>query len=133
MSRERCQELMEIYLHEVLGKRQFDLITQIAGPDMKDSTLPHLRGPQALTAHAEGFCANTPDVEIEVVNIMATENSVVGIWQWSGQPKVPSGVSKSGAPVVPRLVCSVFAVQDGKISDYQVFVDAAEVFTQFAK
>ena len=131
MTTEQSKHLMHIYLHEVLAQRKFERIPEIAGQDMVDHTLPGKVGPEALDAHARGFCANTPDVEIEVVKIFGDENTVVGLWKWYGEPANPSGVSASGKPVVPRFVCSIFEVEDGKIRDYRVFVDAVDVFTQF--
>ena len=131
MSTETGRRLMETYLHEVLGQRRFELIPEIAAPGMVDHTLPGKTGPEALDAHARGFCANTPDVEIEVLNIVADEKTAVGIWKWHGDPIQPSGLSASGTPIVPRFVCSVFAYEDGQIQDYRVFVDAVDVFTQF--
>ncbi len=131
MSAEASRRLMEIYLEEVLGQRNFDRIPEIAASDMVDHTLPGQTGPEALDAHARGFCANTPDVEIEVLNIVADEKTAIGFWKWHGEPNQPSALSPNGTAIVPRFVCSVFEVEDGKIQDYRVFVDAVDVFTQF--
>ncbi|MEM1434895.1 MAG: ester cyclase [Pseudomonadota bacterium] len=130
MSVERSREVMRIYLEEVLGRREFDRIPEIAAPGMIDHTLPGVTGPEALDAHARGFCANTPEVEIEVLQIIADEQSAVGLWKWHGEPSQPSGVSAKGSSIVPRFVCSVFELKDGKVEDYRVFVDAVDVFTQ---
>ncbi len=130
MSTETSKELMRVYLEEVLGNRNFNLIPDIAAADLVDSTQPSKTGPDALDAHARGFCQNTPDVEIEVIKIFAEGNTAVGIWRWSGEPTHPSTVSAKGSPVSPRLICSVFEVEDGKIKDYRVFIDAMDVFMQ---
>lgn len=130
MSRETGVRLMETYLNEVLAERRFDLIPGIAAADMVDSTQPGKTGPDALDAHARGFCANTPDVQIEVIRIIGDENSAVGIWRWSGEPAQPSMVSAKGSPVSPRLICSVFEIEGDRIKDYRVFVDVVDVFTQ---
>ena len=130
MSAETGRQLMATYLNEVLGQRRFDLISEITSADMVDHTLPGKFGPEALDAHARGFCANTPDVEIEVLKIFSDEKTAVGIWKWHGEPGQPSAVSAKGTPVVPRFVCSIFEFEDGKIQDYRVFVDAVDVFTQ---
>lgn len=132
MSAEFGREIMGIYLYEVLGQRNFARISEIAAPDMIDHTQPGKMGPDALEAHARGFCANTPDVEIEVLKIIADANTAVGIWKWHGEPGQPSARSPKGSPVVPRLVCSIFEIEGGMIQDYRVFVDAVEVFTQFS-
>ncbi|HEY5646133.1 MAG TPA: ester cyclase [Pseudomonadales bacterium] len=132
MSEQSSTELMEIYLGEVLSRRAFGRIPEIAADDMIDHTQPSARGPAALDAHARGFCENIADLEIEIVSIFGTPDTAVGIWRWRGHPRVPHGVSAKGSPVSPRLICSVFQVQDGKIRDYRAFVDAVDVLTQFA-
>lgn len=131
MSAEIGKHIMGVYLNEVLGHQKFDRISEIAAPGMIDHTQPGKTGPDALDAHARGFCANTPDVEIEVLKIFADDKTVVGIWKWHGEPKQPSAVSAKGSPVVARFVCSIFEIEDGKIQDYRAFVDAVDVFTQF--
>ena len=131
MSAEDNKRIMSIYLQEVLAQRNFDRIKDIAAPDMVDHTQPGKTGPEALDAHARGFCENTPDAEIDVLNIIADDRSAVGIWKWHGQPTRPSAVSATGSPVVPRLICSVFEIEEGKIKDYRVFVDVVEIMTQF--
>ena len=133
MSQERSHELMDIYLNEVLGNRRFEKVADIAHPELLDHTQPGKRGVEALAAHAEGFFANTPDAGIEVLNISATADMAFGIWRWTGEPHMPSAVSASGNRVVPRNVCSVFDVKDGKIAEYRVFVDAVDVFSQLAQ
>ena len=133
MSREVCHAVMSTYLDEVLGQRRFDLIPGIVADDLIDHTQPHLRGSAALDAHARGFCDNTPDLRIEVLRIIATDDTAVGIWRWSGEPEHPSAVSHSGAPVVPRLIASVFDISNGKVTEYRAFVDAMDVFTQLAR
>lgn len=133
MSAARNRELMEIYLDEVLARRALERIGEIAAPDLIDHLQPGLRGPAALEAHARGFCENTPDVEIEVVNIFATEDVAVGIWRWSGTAKHASTTSAKGTPVSPRLIASVFEIENGRVRDYRVFVDALDVFTQLAQ
>ena len=133
MSREVCHSIMSTYLEEVLGQRRFDLIPGIVAEDLIDHTQPHLRGSEALFAHASGFCDNTPDLRIEVLRIIATDETALGIWQWYGQPERPSAVSNSGAPVTPRLIASLFDISNGKITEYRAFVDAVDVFTQLAR
>ena len=133
MSQEACHAIMSTYLEEVLGQRRFDLIPGMVADDLIDHTQPHLRGPEALVAHAGGFCDNTPDLRIDVLRIIATDETALGIWQWHGEPKNPSAVSNSGAPVVPRLIASLFDISNGKITEYRAFVDAVDVVTQLAR
>jgi limonene-1,2-epoxide hydrolase len=133
MSQEACHAIMLTYLEEVLGQRRFDLIPGIVADDLIDHTQPHLRGSEALVAHARGFCDNTPDLRIEVLRIIATDETALGIWRWYGEPKYPSAVSNSGAPVIPRLIASLFDISNGRITQYRAFVDAMDVFTQLAR
>ncbi len=133
MSREACHAIMSTYLDEVLGQRRFDLIPGIVADDLIDHTQPHLRGSAALDAHARGFCDNTPDLRIEVLRIIATDETALGIWRWYGEPEKPSAVSNSGAPVAPRLIASLFDISNGKVTEYRAFVDAVDVFTQLAR
>ena len=133
MSSEQNRAIMDIYLNDVLANRNYDRIPEIAGADMVDHTQPGSKGPDALDAHARGFCANTPDVKIDVIQIIADEDSVAGIWRWNGTTHQPSAVSAKGSPVYPHVVCSIFQIKEGKIQDYQVFVDAVDVFTQLAQ
>ena len=130
MSAETGKRIMSLYLNEVLGQQKYDLIPELAAPHMKDHTQPAKQGPEALDAHARGFCENTPDVEIDVIKIFADEKTVVGIWKWRGEPKHPSAMSAKGSPVIARFVCSIFEIEDGKITDYRAFVDAVDVFSQ---
>ncbi|MCP5027755.1 MAG: ester cyclase [Actinomycetia bacterium] len=129
MSASRSEEVMRRYLTEVLGEKRFDLIPGFVADDMIDHT-QSITGPAALDAHARGFCANIPDVEIEVVQIIATDDAAVGIWRWQGTAGQPMGMSAGGSPIYPHLVASVFQFRDGMLVDYHPFVDAVEARAQ---
>lgn len=129
MSATHNEEVMRLYLSQVLGKRRFELIPTFVDPDMVDHTQT-ARGPEALDAHARGFCANIPDAEIEVIDVIATDDAAVGIWRWSGTPNQPMGVSARGSDIYPHLVASIFRFRDGMLADYRPFVDAVEVRQQ---
>jgi predicted ester cyclase len=131
-SRDRSFDVMRTYLADVLGKRRFDLIPEFAAEDMIDHTQSK-RGPAALDAHARGFCDNIDDLEIEVVRIIATEDSAVGIWRWHGTPNRPMGVSATGNPIHPRLIASIFDFDAGMLVEYRPFIDAVDVATQLAR
>jgi predicted ester cyclase len=130
MSQTRPEDVMRTYLTEVLNKRRFELIPEFAAPDMIDHTQPTLRGPEALDAHARGFCDNIPDLEIEVVRIFGNDTTAVGLWRWHGTPKQPNGYSASGKPVSPRFIGSIFDFEDGKLVEYRALVDAVDVISQ---
>jgi predicted ester cyclase len=129
MSSERAEEVIRLYLAEVLANRRFELIPDLVADDMIDHT-QELRGPAALDAHARGFCANIPDAEIKILRIIATDDSAVGIWQWTGTPINPMGVSATGNAIYPTIVASVFDIRDGLLAEYRAFVDAVEIRTQ---
>lgn len=120
---------MRRYLTEVLGERKFELIPDFVADDMVDHTQT-ICGPAALDAHARGFCANIPDVEIEVLQIIATDDAAVGVWRWRGTPNAPMGVSANGGSIYPHLIASIFQFRDGLLVDYRPFVDAMEVRSQ---
>lgn len=129
VSRERAEEIMRVYLTEVLDKRRFELIPDLVTDDMIDHTQT-LRGPDALDAHARGFCTNIPDVEIEVLRIIATDETAIGIWQWTGTPINPMGLSTTGNPIYPTIIASIFDIRDGRLAEYRAFVDAVDVRNQ---
>lgn len=129
MSSSRTEEVMRSYLTQVLGERRFELIDGFVAEDMVDHT-QSITGPAALHAHARGFCENIPDVEIEILQIIATDDVAVGVWRWQGTPKQSMGVSAAGSDIYPHLVASIFQFRDGMLADYRAFVDATEVRTQ---
>ena len=85
MGAERSAEVIRTYLGEVLAKRRFELIPDFVDDEMLDHATG-MRGPEALHAHASGFCENIPGVEIEIEDIFATEDAAFGIWNWKGDP-----------------------------------------------
>lgn len=131
MSTTRAVEVMQTYLGEVLGKRRFELIPEFVAEDMVDHTQA-IRGPAALDAHARRFCGNIADLEIEIKDIFGTADQAVGIWQWTGTPTDPMAVSATGNHVYPRLIASIFRLEDGMLAEYRAFVDAVDVATQLA-
>ncbi|MDG2112791.1 MAG: ester cyclase [Actinomycetota bacterium] len=131
MSETRAAEVMRIYLTEVLSQRKFELIPELVADDMIDHTQA-IRGPAALDAHARGFCENIPDLEIVVKDIFATDDQAVGIWYWSGTPINSMAESATGNDVYPRLIASVFRLENGKLAEYRAFVDAVDIATQLA-
>ncbi|MEM7019268.1 MAG: ester cyclase, partial [Pseudomonadota bacterium] len=70
------------------------------------------------------------DLEIEVEQVFATEDTAVGIWRWYGTPVNAMGASAKGNPVSPRCIASIFRFKDDMLVDYQAFVDAVDILTQ---
>ena len=48
----------------------------------------------------------------------------------SGTPIQSWGVSASGDSIYPRVIASIFRLEDAMVVDYQVFVDAVDIATQ---
>ena len=127
----RNAAVMTTYLAEVVGKGKVDLIPEFTAADMVDHTQPSLRGPAALEAHVRTFTGNIPDLEVEVVDVLAGEDFAVGIWRWTGTPNDPIwGRSASGQPVTPTLIASIFYFKDGMLTEYRPYVDAMEMINQ---
>ena len=129
----RAETVMTTYLSEVVGKGRLDLIPEFTAADFVDHTQPELRGPDALTAHVQKFCGNIPDLEVEVVHVIANDHAAVGMWRWRGTPTDPIwGVSASGERVRPTVIASLFHFRDGMLVEYRPFVDAVEILGQIA-
>ena len=77
MSRVRAAEIMSIYVTDVVGKRNIELIEEFIAAGYFDHTQPNLRGPAALTAHVQAFRRNISNPEVEVVQISASEDTDV--------------------------------------------------------
>lgn len=129
MSQARAEQVMRTYLTEVVAKQRFELIPEFAAEDMVDHT-QSIRGPAALDGHARGFCANIPDLQIEVVEIFATEDIAVGIWRWTGTPIEPHGVSRKGKLITPDHVASMFRFKNEMLVEYMPWIDAVDMLAQ---
>ena len=127
-------EVMKLYLTEGVNKQQLDLIPSFTADEMVDHTQPGLTGPAALDAHVRMFCGNIPDLQVEVVEVIATDDAALGVWRWSGTPTQPIwGSSPTGKPVIPRLIASLFKFRDGQLVEYRAFTDAMEIIGQLTE
>ena len=109
MSKDRAAEIMSIYVTDVVGKGNIELIEKFTAADYFDHTQSNLRGPAALTAHVQAFRRNITNPEVEVVQIHASEDMAFGVWCWQGTPVDPIwGKSLSGEVIMPRLIGSYF-------------------------
>jgi predicted ester cyclase len=133
MSQARSEEIMTTYLTDVVANGNVGLIPGFTAAEFVDHTQPELRGPAALTAHVENFRGNIPDLQVEVVNVSANENSAFGIWRWHGTPVEPMwGKSPSGELIVPSLIGSYFRFDNDMLVEYRAFLDAMDVLGQLA-
>ena len=118
MSRERCEEIMRRYLTEVVMEGKLEVIKEIAAEDMVDHVHPTL-GREGLERHAGGFLAGAPKKEIFIEQILANEDTAVGLWGWRGTFEREI----QGIPAGTKVECrsaSVFTVRDGLLVYYWV-------------
>ena len=77
MIKDRAEEIMSIYVTDVVGKENIELIEEFTAADYFDLTQPNLLGPAALKAHVQAFRRNISNPEVEVVQISASEDTDV--------------------------------------------------------
>ena len=129
MSRQRCEEVMRTYLEQVVGKRRYELIPQLAAEDMVDHTQP-VKGRQGLVNHVQTFHKTFPDVTIQVKRIIASDDEVVGVWRLKGtHSQELFGVPATGR-VLEFDVASIFKLRDGMLVDYTLVAGGLEAAIQ---
>ena len=120
-------DLMQTYLTEVGAKGRYDLIPDLAQPDMVDEANRIFGGPpgrDGLVAHAKGFRRAFEDLDMTVHRIVAGQTDVMAHWSFSGTQVKPW---LNRAPSQGRLngtVFSFFDLTDGKISRYRLWLCA---------
>ncbi len=122
------KELMETYLLEVGGKGRYELIEELALPDMVDEANQAFGGPpgrEGLVAHVKGFRRNVGDVEITVDRIVAGSNDVMAWWSFKGKHVGPWLGKAPTDKDITGTVFSFFDLVDGRISRYRVWLHAA--------
>ncbi len=118
---------METYLLEVGSKGRFELIPELALPDMVDEANRAFGGPpgrDGLIAHAKGFRRAFGDLEMRIDRIVAGDDEVMAWWSFTGTQtrrwlnRDPSGKPLSGT------VFSFFELKDHRISRYRLWLCA---------
>jgi steroid delta-isomerase-like uncharacterized protein len=129
VSQQRSAEVMRTYLEQVVGKRRYELIPQLAAEDMIDHTQP-VKGRQGLVNHVRTFHETFPDVTIQVKRIIASEDEVVGVWRLKGtHSQELFGVPATGR-VLEFDVASIFKLRDGMLVDYTLVAGGLEAAIQ---
>jgi steroid delta-isomerase-like uncharacterized protein len=129
MGQQRSAEVMRTYLEEVVGKRRYELIPQLAAEDMIDHTQP-VKGRQGLFNHVQTFHETFPDVTIEVKRIIASDDEVVGVWRLKGtHSQELFGVPATGK-TLEFDVASIFKLRDGMLVDYTLVAGGLEAAIQ---
>lgn len=118
---------METYLIEVGGKGRFDLIEEIAHPDMIDEANQAFGGPPGragLVAHVKGFQKNLADITSDIHQIVAASDQVMAHWSFTARHTGPwLGRSPTGE-MISANVFSFFTLNDGLISRYRLWMCA---------
>jgi len=123
MSQARSEEVMRTYLAEVVGKRRYELIPQLAAEDMIDHTQP-VKGRQGLVNHVTNFHRTFPDVTVQIKRIVAGENDAVGWWSLKGTHSQELFGQQGSGKLLEFDVVSFFRLKDGMLVDYALVADA---------
>ena len=132
MSHEQSRTIMSTYLDEVLGKRRFDLVAELAADDMVDHTQPHLSAPLRST-HTLVASARTRGSASRSAQDHRDRDVGGGYLAMGRRAASPDRSVRLGRSGDPASVASVFEIEDGRIVEYRAFVDAVDVFTQMAQ
>ena len=133
MSQERCEEVMRLYLSEVVQHGKIELLEDIAAEDMVDHAAVEAGlgpGRSGIELHVRYFRQCIPDVQITIERIIASQDEVVGVWGARGTHSEPLfGVPGTGK-VIELTNASIFRLKDGKIIDYKVFSEELKAVKQ---
>jgi steroid delta-isomerase-like uncharacterized protein len=132
MSSQRSEEVMRSYLTEVVGKRRYELIPQLAAEDMIDHTQA-LKGRQGLVNHVQNFHRTFPDVTIQINRIVAGENDAVGWWSLKGTHSQELFGQPGSGKALEFDVVSFFRLKDGLLAEYHVVADALTAVLQMGR
>ena len=133
MSKERCEEVMRLYLTEVGQQGKLELLEEIAAEDMVDHTAVAAglgTGRAGLEGHVRYFRQCFPDLQVTIERIIASQDEVVGVWRARGtHSEFLFGVPATGK-VIEWTNASIFRLKDGKIIDYTLVIGALEAVEQ---
>ena len=125
MSVERSEEVMRRYIAEVIGEKKLEIINEIAAEDMFDRGQPK-PGRDGLWKHVRDFLAIVPDPKVVIHDIVANEDTAIGIWHWRGTPVAEFfNIQPTGREVVCH-VASHFKLRDGLLVEYRAFGDGLD-------
>ena len=122
------KELMETYLLEVGGKGRYELIEELAHPDMVDEANQAFGGPTGragLIAHVKGFRRNVGDLDVTIDRIVAGPDEVMAQWSFKGKHVGPWLGKPPTGDDITGTVFSFFELTDGRISRYRLWLHAA--------
>ncbi|MEM9254774.1 MAG: ester cyclase [Pseudomonadota bacterium] len=118
---------MTTFLQRIVTDGDLSLIDDIAQPDMVDEANQLFGGPPGragLVAHVRGFRKHLDQRKLRVHRIVASEDHVMAWWSFSA---VHTGLWLGKPPTdqpVAATVFSFFALHEGLIQRYALFVSA---------
>ncbi|WP_186766321.1 ester cyclase [Phaeobacter marinintestinus] len=120
-------DVMETYLTEVGGKGRFELINELAHPDMVDEANQAFGGPpgrDGLIAHVKGFRRALDAPQFSIDRIVAGPDDVMAWWSFTGTHVGPwLNRAPTGNPV-SGTVFSFFELREGRIARYRLWLCA---------
>lgn len=121
------EQLMRIFLEQVVAGGRLELIEELAAADMVDEVNQAFGGPPGragLVAHVKGFHRNIGNPTVTIERIVAGDDAVMAWWCFSGKHigpwlgRTPTGNGIRGT------VFSFFDLVDGRINRYRLFLHA---------
>jgi steroid delta-isomerase-like uncharacterized protein len=124
---------MRTYVLDVAAGGRLDLIDEIAHPDMVDVGVVDAGGPtgsDGLRLHVSAAHKAMEDRSAEIRRLVATEDEVMAWWTMTGRHSAPwLGVEPTGRSVTATAF-SFFRLRDGRIEEYEYWVDLLGVLQQ---
>ncbi len=120
-------EVMVTYLVEVGGKGRFDLIDEIAHPNMIDEANQAFGGPPGragLVAHVKGFQKNLSEITSDIHQIVGGEDHVMAHWSFTARHTGPWLRRAPTGEMISANVFSFFTLKDGLICRYRLWICA---------
>jgi predicted ester cyclase len=125
MSVERSEEVMRRYIAEVIGEQKLEVINEIAAEDMFDRGQPK-PGRDGLWKHVRDFLTIVPNPKVVLHEIVANEDTAIGIWHWRGTPVAEFFHIQPTGREVRCNVASHFKLRDGLLVEYRAFGDGLD-------
>lgn len=127
MSDDRNTWVMTTYVHQVIGEARTELLDELANQDMVDLAVVAAGGPtgiEGLRLHVNAAIAVMSDRSTDIKRIIASDDEVVAWWTVTGVHAAPFlGVETTGRRFTVTAF-SFFRMRDGRIAEYEFWVDA---------
>ncbi len=124
-------------IYTAYNDRQFDRAVEVVAQDFvwTDPSIGEtLNGPEGQRQYMQTWATAFPDSRVEVVNIIANDNSAVvefiGRGKHEGTLKTPVGDIPATGKNVEVHFCDIHEVRNGKIARSRTYFNAAALFRQ---